>query len=172
MEKSKYSNDFKLKVVKYCIEQYRGYRDTARYFNIPSSTTVKKWVKKYTEHGEKGLEKNKKASYSGEFKQNVIEYMNNNHLSFQETAIHFNISGAEVISKWESIYKKKGPLVLYKEQRGKSKNMNSKPRKKRLSKENEDDLIAENERLRMENAYLKKLQALVQKRTKPKHLKK
>ena len=35
-----------------------------------------------------------------------------------------------------------------------------------------EDLIAEVERLRMENAYLKKLQALVQKRTKPKQSKK
>ena len=50
--------------------------------------------------------------------------------------------------------------------------MSSKPRKKKLSKENEEDLIEEVQRLRMENAYLKKLQALVQKRTKPKHPKK
>ena len=50
--------------------------------------------------------------------------------------------------------------------------MSSKPRKKKLSKEVEEDLIAENQRLRMENAYLKKLQALVQERTKPKHPKK
>lgn len=50
--------------------------------------------------------------------------------------------------------------------------MSSKPRKKKLSKDVEEDLIAEVQRLRMENAYLKKLQALVQERTKPKQLKK
>ena len=38
--------------------------------------------------------------------------------------------------------------------------------KKKLSKEVEEDLIEEVQRLRMENAYLKKLQALIQKRTK------
>lgn len=48
--------------------------------------------------------------------------------------------------------------------------MSSKPRKKQLSKEK--DLIEEVQRLRMENAYLKKLQALVQERTKPKQSKK
>ena len=48
----------------------------------------------------------------------------------------------------------------------------SKSRKKKLSKDVEEDLIAEVQRLRMENAYLKKLQALVQKRTKPKQSKK
>ena len=45
-------------------------------------------------------------------------------------------------------------------------------KKKKLSKEVEEDLIAENQRLRMENAYLKKLQALVQERIKPKQSKK
>ena len=43
--------------------------------------------------------------------------------------------------------------------------MNSnKPKKKKLSKQTEEDLIAEVQRLRMENEYLKKLQALVQER--------
>ena len=42
--------------------------------------------------------------------------------------------------------------------------MSSKPRKKNLNKEVEEDLIAENQRLRMENEYLKKLSALVRKR--------
>ena len=50
--------------------------------------------------------------------------------------------------------------------------MSYKPQKKKLSKENEEDLIEEVQRLRMENTYLKKLQALVQKRTKPKQSKK
>ena len=44
--------------------------------------------------------------------------------------------------------------------------MSSKPKKKKLSKEVEEDLIAENQRLRMENEYLKKLNALVQERIK------
>ena len=149
----KYTSEFKLEVVKYYNEQHCGYQCTASKFNIPSQTTVKKWVKKYNEHGEKGLLKNFKSSYSGEFKQNVIEYMHKNHLSAQE---------------WERIYYEEGPQALYKERRGRSKNMGSKPRKKKLSKEVEEDLIEEVQRLRMENAYLKKLQALIQKRTKPK----
>ena len=43
--------------------------------------------------------------------------------------------------------------------------MNSKNQKKpTLNKETEEDLIAEVQRLRMENEYLKKLNALVQER--------
>ena len=164
----KYTSEFKLEVVKYYNEQHCGYQCTANKFNIPSQTTVKKWVKKYNEHGEKGLLKNFKSSYSGEFKQNVIEYMHKNHLSAQETAIHFNLGSIDQATRWERIYYEEGPQALYVERRGRSKNMGSKPRKKKLSKEVEEDLIEEVQRLRMENAYLKKLQALIQKRTKPK----
>ena len=169
---SKYSNELKLEVVKYYNEQHCGYRCAANKFNIPSITTVKKWVRKYSEHGEKGLLKNLKSSYSGEFKQNVVEYMHTNHLSAQETAIHFNLGSVDQATRWERIYYEEGPQALYKERRGRNKNMSSNPIKKRLSKENEEDLIEEVQRLRMENAYLKKLQALVQERTKPKHPKK
>jgi transposase len=51
------------------------------------------------------------------------------------------------------------------ENRGRKKAMSSsKPRKRKLDKQTEEDLIAEVQRLRAENAYLKKLQALVQER--------
>lgn len=169
---SKYSKEFKLKVVQYCIEQHHGYEDASKYFNIPSSTTVLGWVRKYKERGCEGLFRNQKISYDGEFKQNVIEYMHTNHLSATETAIKFNLANHSIVLKWERIYYEEGPQALYKERRGRSKNMSSKPKKKKLSKENEEDLIEEVQRLRMENAYLKKLQALVQERTKPKQLKK
>ena len=169
---SKYSEEFKLKVVNYYLNNHYGWEYVAKQFDIPAWTTVRKWVRKYEEHGAKGLIKNQKASYSGEFKQNVVEYMRENHLSCQETAFHFNLAGDYVVSKWERIYYEEGPQGLYKERRGRNKNMSSKTRKKKLSKEVEEDLIAENQRLRMENAYLKKLQALVQERTKPKHPKK
>lgn len=98
--------------------------------------------------------------------------MHKNHLSAQETAIHFNLGSVDQATRWERIYYEEGPQVFYEKRRGRNKNMSSKPRKKKLSKENEEDLIEEVQRLRMENAYLKKLQALVQKRTKPKQSKK
>ena len=169
---AKYSAEFKLEVVKYYLEKNCGYVNTANHFGNISDVAVLKWVRKYKEHGEKGFYKNKKSSYSGEFKHNVIEYMHKNHLSCTETAIHFNLGNNYIVSKWERIYYEEGPQALYKEQRGRNKIMSSKPRKKKISKENEEDLIEEVQRLRMENAYLKKLQALVQERTKPKQSKK
>jgi len=167
---SKYSNEFKLKVVKYCVEGHHSRCGAARKFGMPSSTPLKEWIKKYKEHGPEGLIKQQKSSYSGEFKQNVVEYMHSNHLSATETAVHFRLQ-TSVILKWERIYYEEGPQGLYKERRGRSKDMSSKSKKK-LSKEVEEDLIAENQRLKMENEYLKKLNALVQERIKRENKKK
>ncbi len=50
--------------------------------------------------------------------------------------------------------------------------MKLKENKKKLNKDIEEDLIAENQRLRMENEYLKKLNALVQERIKRENKKK
>ena len=97
--------------------------------------------------------------------------MHDNHLSATETAVHFRIQ-TPVVLKWEHVYYEEGPKALYEERRGRSKNMSSKPRKKKLSEDNEKDLIAEVQQLRMENEYLKKLNALVQERIKRENKKK
>ena len=168
---SKYTNEFKLKVVKYCLEENHSQREAEKYFNIPKNSRIKIWLQKYRKHGVEGLIKQQKSSYSGDFKKNVVEYMHNNHLSATETANYFRLAGADVVLKWERIYYEEGPQGLYIQRRGRSKNMSSKPQKK-LSKEVEEDLIAENQRLRMENEYLKKLNALVQERIKRENKKK
>ena len=59
--------------------------------------------------------------------------------------------------RWERIYLEEGPEGLYIERRGRK----STGRPKKLKPEVEEDLIAEVQRLRAENAYLKKLRALV-----------
>ena len=58
---------------------------------------------------------------------------------------------------WERIYLEEGPEGFLVERRG--RNSTGRPRK--LPKEVEEDLLAEVQRLRAENEYLKKLQALV-----------
>ena len=169
---SKYSTEFKLKVVKYYLKNYISYGEVTRLFNIGDKKSVIEWIKKYQKHGVEGLKKQKYSFYTGKFKQNVIEYMHENHLSHRETAIYFNLSHHSIVGKWENIYYEEGPQALYEERRGRKKNMSSKPKKEKLNKEVEEDLIAENQRLRMENEYLKKLNALVQKRIKRENKKK
>lgn len=53
--------------------------------------------------------------------------MHTNHLSLKETAYHFNLGDHNVVGKSERIYYEEGSQALYKEQRGRSKNMSSKP---------------------------------------------
>ena len=113
--------------------------------------------------------------YSPEFKISVILDMREHHLGYCETVRkHFNIEdGKEVnyyhrVQRWERIYLEEGEAGFYMERRGRATKMDNpkigRPRKKQLDKQVEEDLIAENQRLRMENEYLKKLNALVQER--------
>ena len=96
--------------------------------------------------------------YTPEFKQLVIETMQKERLSYRETARQFDISSHERIRQWERIYLEEGPEGFQIERRGLKST--GRPRK-HMRPEVEEDLIAEVQRLRAENAYLKKLNALV-----------
>jgi len=110
--------------------------------------------------------------YSPEFKLSVILDMREHHLGFRETARKYNLtilsesSAASMVQRWERIYLEEGAEGLMKERRSKASAANGtrKGRPPKLDKKDEEDLIAENQRLRMENEYLKKLNALVQER--------
>lgn len=105
----------------------------------------------------------KNKIYSTEFKIAVIMDMRNNHLGYRETARKYNIAandsqGKDRLKNWERIYLEEGAEGLMTERRGRKST--GRPKKK-LDKSVEEDLIAENQRLRMELEYLKKLSALV-----------
>ena len=87
----------------------------------------------------------------------VIETMMAEKLSYSETARRFEVSNHHRIQDWERIYLEEGPEGFVVERRG--RRSSGRPRK--LPKETEEDLLAEVQRLRAENDYLKKLQALV-----------
>ena len=107
--------------------------------------------------------------YSPEFKLSVIMDLREHHLSFRETARKYNLviqsegSAANMIKRWERIFLEEGAEGLMKERRGRACKASGtrKGRPPKLDKKVEEDLIAENQRLRMEIEYLKKLSALV-----------
>ena len=110
---------------------------------------------------------------SAEFKIGVIIDMREHHLSYNETIRkYWDISRGQEhnyqkqIQRWERIYLEEGAEGLMKERRGSacSAGGTRKGITPKLDKKIEEDLIAENQRLRMEIEYLKKLDALVQKR--------
>ena len=101
--------------------------------------------------------------YTGEFKQNVIETMRRERLSYRETALRFGVSNNHRVASWERIYLEEGAEGLYIERRGRACAVSGtrKGKKPQLDKQVGEDLIAEVQRLRAENDYLKKLNALV-----------
>ena len=112
----------------------------------------------------------KNKLYSAEFKIGVIIDMREHHLSYNETIRkYWDISRGQEhnyqkqIQRWERIYLEEGAEGLMKERRGRGLIAEGKKRGRppKLDKKVEEDLIAENQRLRMEIEYLKKLSALV-----------
>lgn len=99
----------------------------------------------------------KGKTFSGKFKQKVIEDVRKNHLSYSEAMQKYGIGGKMSIQRWERIYLEEGPEGLCIERRGRG----SRGRPPELDKQVKKDLITENQRLRAENDYLKKLHALV-----------
>ena len=108
--------------------------------------------------------------YSAEFKIGVIMDMREHHMGYRETVRkYWDVSKGQeanyknAVQRWERIYLEEGDEGLMKERRGRacSTSGTRKGRPPKLDKKVEEDLIAENQRLRMEIEYLKKLSALV-----------
>lgn len=78
-----------------------------------NKSDVQKWTAAYRIHGISGIAK-KRISYTGEFKQKVIEDMRINKLSFRETAAKYNLGNHGIVAKWERIYLEEWPEGLYK----------------------------------------------------------
>lgn len=114
------------------------------------------------------------TKYSPEFKLSVILDMRENNLGYGEVVRKYwgvdtyreSDNHRSQVRLWERIYLQEGAAGFMVERRGRSSK--GRPRKKPLDKDIENDLIAENQRLKerleyleMENEYLKKLDALI-----------
>ena len=108
--------------------------------------------------------------YSAEFKIRVILDMRNNHLGYKETVYKYwdvknsaeanNYTGR--LRLWERIYLEEGEAGFMEEKRGRARGPGKgRPRKQPLPPDLVKDLIEENQQLRMEIEYIKKLSALV-----------
>ena len=170
--KKKYSDEFKLALVQeYLAGKNGGYKILARKYGV-NHNHLRLWVDAYKANGIEGLIKVTRT-YDGETKIHIVEYMHKNSLSIRQTAALFGVSSPPTIARWERIYYEQGKEALLEERRG-QKHMStkkSKETKKKNINENED-LLAELQRLRMENEYLKKLNALIQEREKSEQRKK
>jgi transposase len=161
---AKFTGDDKLAAIQRYLTGEESYITIAKSIGT-SDSVVRNWVMQYEQHGIEVLFKKSYASYSAQFKLDVLNYMNDNGTSPNETAVIFNITSPALIRKWRSQFESDGMGALESKKKGRS-TMKKKSKKNQPIEGSKEALEAENERLRMENAYLKKLQALIQEKEK------
>lgn len=138
-------------------------------YGIASHHTVLNWIHRYEKFGVKAFQiKSSKFDYDGRFKVKVLEWRHKNRASLSETALHFDISNVGTISGWQKKFDEGGIEALYK-RRGRPKQMIQNPKENKHTKTKElselERLKEENKLLKIENEYLKKLDALIQEPT-------
>jgi transposase len=165
---TKYDERFKLSVVQQYLDKQGGYRTLAMQHGLAHSM-VRRWIERFRTYGSEAFKK-KFSHYSAEFKLSVLRHMWENELSYGQTAVQFDIRNPGILSVWERSFHSGGLEALKPRPRGRPTAMAVPTAKPDTPSDDEkrsrEELLAELDYLRMENAYLKKLQALVQARPK------
>ena len=170
---SKYSLEFKLKVIHEYYENKSSIQGLADKYDIPANSLIRTWVNQYEQDGVESLDyQTNKSKFTGEFKLHVIQYRQSNRLTYQEVDNLFGISHASTIANWVHVYKREG-LVGLSRPIGRSTKMSTQDKVKKYPlKETEREALErlreENEFLRLSIRYQKKLNALVQEKERKK----
>ncbi|MFW2096471.1 helix-turn-helix domain-containing protein [Acinetobacter sp. ULE_I057] len=157
----KYDLKFKQAVIAYYAQGHSSL-STAKHFSI-SDKDVSKWLAQFDLGGIDEIKsKQNKTIYAAEFKYNVLTTMQDERLSLSNTSLRFGISSPSLISVWRKIYQTDGILGLEPKSKGrvsmsKNKYIVDKPDHEKTTAELQRELLY----LRAENAYLKKLDALL-----------
>lgn len=162
--KVKYDYAFKLECVELVIKQHYSNQYVSKLKGLNESN-IRKWVNLYKAQGKVGFLPRINQRYSIDFKLKVLKTIQKESLSLRSTSLKFNIPDVAIIVKWKKDFANFGLEGLQPKQRGRPISMSDYKRKKRKSDKpltKEEELLKENERLRCENALLKKLQALIQ----------
>lgn len=169
---SKYSYEFKKKIVQEYLNGKGGYGYLAKQYNIPGSEQIRRWVQAYNEFGNEGLFRSRQnKKYSFHFKLHVVELYLSNEVSYQELALSQGINSSALIRKWVNDFRNAGPDALRPQKKGRKKSLGIKEINNNFSKNIEEKLVntsaehikeleAELLKLRIENAYLKELRRL------------
>lgn len=157
----KYSEGFKLQLVKEYVEGTLGYKRLAHKYGLPDPTPIRRWVRAFQAFGQEGLRKKQtKQVYSVQFKGDVLHFMKRTGASYQDTAIQFEMNDPSLIARWNREFLAEGVKGLKERAKGRpSMSKKPKPDKPEKALSREQQLEQENELLRLEVAYLKKLKA-------------
>lgn len=128
-----------------------------------AKTTIRDWRRQYRENSGRIISKPRninKNEYTGEFRLQVVKDVKENNLSYYEAGRKYNVNKS-VVNMWVKKYEQEGEEKLF--ERKRPIEVKRKKKEKRESKGNKETL-KELEKLRAENAYLKKLYALIRKK--------
>jgi transposase len=150
----KYSIEEKQRAVE-MVKEGQSVRTVSRQTGI-SRKVLEYVLAQVDKHGWSSLEGHR-YNWSAEEKLSILQYMENNHLSCFETGIHFGIKGSSTVRVWAERYRRDGMAGLESKKQGRPKKW--RPPDETMTRE--EQLEAENLYLRAENAYLKKLRALI-----------
>ena len=168
---SKYSFEFKKKVVLAYLNGEGGYVFLSKKYGIPSHNNIEKWVHNYTSFGDEGLLRSRKQDlYSFEKKLSVVELYLTSEISYQDLAIQEGITNPSMIVNWVSRYRIAGPDALRPRRKGRKKSLDKSTSQEQnapneatvvdTSEEHVKELENELLKLRIENAFLKELRRL------------
>lgn len=158
---TKFNKDLKIEVIM-DIESGNSISGAAKKFGI-SRSMARLWFRQYTSGGiEQAL--SSKKTYTQEFKLHAVEYRRAFGLSYPQAVADLGISNPGTLFTWDKRYLELGLDGLQDTRKGRPPSMTKKVSKAKKPMTREQELEAEINRLRMENDYLKKLNALVKER--------
>lgn len=124
---------------------------------------IRLWIELYRYHGIEGIIRPEGCTnYDDSFKIKVIQHLIETGDSLLQTAAKFNIPSRETVRRWRKQWMSKAGEVLYQIEKERQTMPKKHTSTNDLNEKTMDELKQEIEYLRMENAYLKKLKALVQ----------
>jgi transposase len=160
----KYSAQFKHTAVQTYLNGVDGYRKVARHFSIDVSL-LRRWVASFEVHGDASPSKCGQR-YTAAFKRSVIECRRTEQLSYRQVAARFGIGQPCEIGIWERHYYSEGldnPSVSPSKRPARMPKKSASPLDSLPADDTDrsrEQLLAELNYLRMENAYLKKLEEI------------
>lgn len=159
---SKYDIKFKRRVIQICLKNDVSVVGVARDYGVDYGL-LRQWVNAYRHHGESSL-KPKQVQHSLEFKLKVLQQLRRGGVSRRQLAARFDIRSISTITYWERQYNAGtlGPtLPSIRKRSVMVRKSSERPPKPSNDERSREQLLEELEYLRAENAYLKKLDALI-----------
>jgi transposase len=164
----KYSKEFKEQAVQEYLSEKYTQGQIVRKYKLPDKSVLKNWINNYNSHKEvtakpKGMRKSMTNGRATTCKERIkiVQYCIAHKNDFQKTAEAYEVSYQQVY-QWVKKYELGGEVALT-DRRGRKKDVKELTTEQKMQLEMKK-LEMENDRLRAENAFLKKLEELERRR--------